>query len=371
MQYLYFLFPLIYIWFYTVHVVCVAEEGNYNFAKNNLYLYTFLLCLYLSPRIIESDFIAYMKHYNDYVSGYAEHNPLFMHWDWLYEMTNKLCAYFKLPFWGVFCILLNLMIQPVLYFVFSEDLLRKYLPVCAIMVFLGIGFMGNAIRQSVAIAFFVLSIKYIINRSLLKYVICLFIAFGFHFSVIFFSPLYFLWNHFKIPSVKTQMMLFGGSYIIGRYLVPYVHTTIVQMGRMVGKIYQENTRESETLLRTDYGVGFFVVLLIYLIVVYYYSTMEEIRNRKMDFIYFLFMLGICFSLISSSVTGTLGRANYFIRVQPIILAFWLCFMYSAKNYSLNNLIVFYSVSIYYFLAFVSHLSDVHYAGIMPLKFIWE
>lgn len=372
MQYYYFIIPIIYTLIYTTFIKRKIDHGFSRAAIIELFLFTLILCLYLSPRTINSDFLAYKEHYDQIVSGYSERAPIFMHWEFLYEGLNKICASWGVEYWFVFFLMLNVMIQPVLYFIATEKNLYRYLPIIAILfVFFNLGHMGNAIRQSAAIACFLLSLKYIISRNLIKYSLCFLIGYGFHFSILFFYPLYFIVPRIKIPSIKIQVIFYVACYLIGLLLLKFMRPIMMFLAINVGKIY--STDSSNDILREDFGIGVFIMIVQYLMIVIYYPSMRKrLDYKSIDQLYVIFMGGLClyFVLLSQSI-DSLGRSNYLIFVYYILLGVWFSYMYTVKNVNIRNWLIFYAFSIYHIIAFLLHLSLDHFAGLVPLKFIWE
>lgn len=372
MQYYYFIIPIIYTLVYTTYIKKKIYYGYSHATIIELFIFTLILCLYLSPRTINSDFLAYKEHFDQIVSGYSERAPIFMHWEVLYEGLNKICAYCGVEYWFVFFIMLNVMIQPVLYFIATEKNLYKYLPIVAVIyIFLNLGGMGNAVRQSAAIACFLLSLKYLINRNLIKYSLCFLVGYGFHFSILFFYPLYFIVTRIKIPSIKVQVILYAGCYLTGLLLLKFMFPIMMFLATNVGKIY--STDSLNDVLREDFGVGVFIMIAQYLMIVIYYPSMRKwLDNKFIDSLYVVFIGALClhFLLLSQSI-DSLGRSNYLMYVYYILLGVWFYYMYTVKNRNMRNLLIFYAFSIYHIAAFVLHLSLEHFAGLVPLKFIWE
>lgn len=372
MQYYYFIIPIIYTLVYTTYIKRRIEVGFSRYIAMELFFFTFILCFYLSPRIIISDYLTYKEHYDQIVSGYSERAPIFMHWEFLYEGINKICAFFKVSYWVVFCLMLNIMIQPVLYFVASEKNLYQYLSVIAILyIFSNLGYMGNAIRQSAAIACFLISLKYLINRNLIKYSLCFLVGYGFHFSILFFYPLYFIIPKIKIPNIKVQLVIYTGCYLIGLFLLEYMQDIMVFLALNVGKIYSPDSKYDT--LREDFGVGFFIMTVQYLLIVVFYPSMRKYLNTKyVDILYIIFMGGLCYYFILLPQTiDSLLRSNYLIYVFYILAGIWFYYMHKVKNRNIENWILFYGFSAYYIVAFLLHICQKFYAGLMPLKFIWD
>lgn len=97
----------------------------------------------------------------------------------------------------------------------------------------------SQIRQYIAIAMFIYSIRYIIERKPVKYYILMLIAFGFHKTAIIYFPMYFIKN-FKLTKKKYVMIMMGAIL-----LTPIVKLIYQVIGsKFYGAYIEEN-----------YGVG--------------------------------------------------------------------------------------------------------------------
>lgn len=89
----------------------------------------------------------------------------------------------------------------------------------SILLFIGMGYYHssfNGIRQYIALAIFVYSIRFIINKNFKKYVICIFIAILFHNTAVMMLPIYFInrirFNKKRFLLTIIPILLIGFSY---------------------------------------------------------------------------------------------------------------------------------------------------------------
>ena len=73
------------------------------------------------------------------------------------------------------------------------------------------------VRQYLAIAIYLLSISYILDKNLRRYLFIWFIAFSIHKSLIVCLPLYWLYNYFKLK--KENVVLVSCIFILGSYFI--------------------------------------------------------------------------------------------------------------------------------------------------------
>lgn len=79
-----------------------------------------------------------------------------------------------------------------LYFAFKRYSYNLILSFIVYMSFMGLLFEFNLMRNSKAILIFLISLKYIERKEFIKYFLCNIIAITFHFSAVFYIPLYFI-----------------------------------------------------------------------------------------------------------------------------------------------------------------------------------
>ena len=135
-----------------------------------------------------------------------------------YVFSNWIFARLGLNFFD-FIIVVTFLQSMVLY-----KLVQKYVPCeyywlsIAIFMFCPTMMLMNctAIRQSIAIYIFLFSLKYIMNKSFLKFLACILIGCLFHKSCFFMMPMFFICQPYKIN--KTVGIIFICSFWYACYL---------------------------------------------------------------------------------------------------------------------------------------------------------
>ena len=191
----------------------------------------------------------------------------------------------------------------------------------------------NTIRQCLAIAIFTLAIKYILNKSFIKFLIILIIASLFHKSALLMIPLYFI-N--KPPSLKLYLVL---SFIFMSLLF-FIEVLVDFVGFSV--IYLDNT-----LFNPGVDSKIYIYLLVFLYL-YYKRTIFRKDNYFNLFLnmYFLSSLFLLTPLITDLPSAPILRmTSFFSIVLPILLLDILSSLRSSpiKNLFFIGLIIFSSV----------------------------
>ncbi|MCG0758511.1 polysaccharide polymerase [Lactiplantibacillus plantarum] len=79
----------------------------------------------------------------------------------------------------------------------------------------------NGVRQFMAISIMLFSLKYVIDQKLIKYIICAVLAFGFHYSIIIFVPIYFFTNFSVSRKILPLVIACDFALVAGGYRILY------------------------------------------------------------------------------------------------------------------------------------------------------
>jgi len=182
----------------------------------------------------------------------------------------------------------------------------------------------NGVRQFVAIAFWLLSIKYIIDKKLLKFVICIVLGSLFHQSVLLVIPFYFL-NYNKIYNYKLFVGLFIVSLFLGSFKDELLGGVINLLNQYGGSstITDRYSRYNESVhmssVETVLGAGFYSKTAINFIIILLSNSMIKL-NRKITPYFVLFSIGAILFNIFYDVQ-LIGRlSHYFLILRVIVLA---------------------------------------------------
>jgi len=205
--------------------------------------------------------------------------------------------------------------------VFYYQLIKKYVPIkyywLAVFVYVfSPGFMlihASAMRQSVAIAIFIFSLKYIYNKDIIRYFICIVIASLFHTSALILLPVILLgilnWK-IRTVSIITIISIFISLFMFSNEIAPY-------MSEFISK-YFDRYEMYEGAGKIGSGIGVLYLSILFFLALYY----EKYQDRENSIIFKLAIIGFMFIPLGMYIQ-LIGRVGmYFtpatIAVYPII-----------------------------------------------------
>lgn len=173
----------------------------------------------------------------------------------------------------------------------------------------------GVIRQGIAMSFALISIKYILDRNIKKFILCILGGIIFHVSIIFFIPLYFIGN-LKIEKKYIYIMAIGSllfSFINIREVIDNLTWILPEFISVKIKYYLalENTSLTISLVKR-------IIFLIIFVEAYDRLKIEDEKSN-------LFLNGYILSIIVMGVGSSIdiigGRgSNYLYMLQIFIFA---------------------------------------------------
>lgn len=211
----------------------------------------------------------------------------------------------------------------------------------------------NGIRQSLAIVIFLFSIKYIIERKFLLYILALVVASLFHTSVLLLLPVYFFihigFNHkFWLIMYIISVFLMENDFL--NDFMDKFFTLFFQYVPYFDNYEKYTTSDSFFVSRqdtaTDTGLGI-ILKTLSTVFILFFSKNTLIRFPNLKFYLLLFSLGSVFSNLFFSIE-MIGRIlNYFSPLFGLLMAATL---YSFnKKYAQIVFLIFFMVYILLFI----------------------
>lgn len=216
---------------------------------------------------------------------------------------------------------------------FSENYFFSILIFITIPIFYLLSF--SIIRQFVAISIVFYSLRYIVKRNLLKYLLLIFVAFLFHISAIIATPIYFLYRN-KFSKKFAVLLLLLLSFFLSSVLVIIIQK---YMPIYASYIY-ESARFGKNLFY------FFVLIYIFVLMNYKY-----IRNNNASFFFNTFTVGLCLYAMTIQLGEVAPRASYYYLIFIIVLIPSILKFYKTKQIYFIMLfvtIILYSFNFYLF-----------------------
>ncbi len=241
------------------------------------------------------------------------------------------------------------------YFSYKYYALYFYL----FIIFTGLEYEFNLMRNIKSVLLFFISIKYVYSREFLKFLVLNLIGLSFHWSSIIFIPLYFFIH--KELSLKSSCLLFVIGILIF-LIMPYLLTSVLQIITDYLQGYSMADRMGSYLDRNMFVVGKkfspidLALMLWYILILITYNQIKKTSSQTICFIN-LFIIYFLISCMSSGMI--LFRQRVAILFEP---ACWLLFIWllqSQKN--LNKVFVFSIIAMYgMILSFIRTRNDIFY-----------
>lgn len=154
----------------------------------------------------------------------------------------------------------------------------------------------NLMRQSISIAIFLFSLKFIEERKLFKFLVCMIFAFLFHKTAIMYVPLYFL---YVLPFTKKYLSI---VLILGLSSI-FLVEPVLRLVTTVFDVYRNYWGATEMSSTNRFSGTYWVLnmlILIVMIIVIEFAKREQTPIPQSIYFYFyvqLLVIGImCFSM---------------------------------------------------------------------------
>lgn len=266
----------------------------------------------------------------EYGTDWNSYYQMFQTYDWENESNHEILFVYILVFARTiiedytFALFL---LASILFYFNSRGLWKlSQLPLTTLLVFVGtyIGSQIGFTRQQIAMALTFFSITYIIKGEFWKYLCCIIIAFGFHYSAIVFFPAWWIFNS-RISTRKWLLLI-----LVSIFLSSLMYTFLTSLGQLVGGGILERTSgyteqgydyedsasisPQQMIIKAILNRGLIIGLCLFLFK-RFVSADCYIRN------YFnLYCFGTILFFLSSPIHLTLARMTwYYDFVQVLIL----------------------------------------------------
>jgi hypothetical protein len=262
---------------------------------------------------VGTDYIAYEEMFNGVVTNTLP--PVWLAKEkgylWLLELVNILGGNFQ-----AVCLITTIMITCFSYYGFKFILKDRsdFMPLLTLLYIMGMYFFTlNAIRQSIAVAIFIFSIKYIYERKLLKYFFLTVIAFLFHRSAIVLFPLYWVLN-MRLSRSAIIFLIFISIGIVVLDPFESLKNLFLVYDLMYAGYFTDEIRNNSTGM-----LGIFVSIVSSIGFVILGSTLNR-DDKIQNIIFNSVVVFVILRLISLDMSVMNRLAIYF---KPMILVFIL------------------------------------------------
>jgi hypothetical protein len=169
----------------------------------------------------------------------------------------------------------------------------------------------SAIRQTLAILCFYYSVKYLINRSFIKYLLCILIASTFHYSAFILIPIFFIITN--KPVLRFESFIYMGLYIFivlfGSSFLNFIQTfTESYLPKYISYFKDEGVKVSS-------GIGLIINSALYLFILFFGKT----ENTSDKVFYRIAAMYILFSTTGMILNSLSRLALYFVPALIIVV----------------------------------------------------
>lgn len=230
--------------------------------------------------------------------------------------------------------------------------------VFSLFLFLMLGFYTfhfNGVRQSITIAIFIYSIRFIINGNFQRYLVCILIGFLIHKSMLICLPFYYF---FRQPLTVRIVAL----TVFSSCLIAFSIQTLVEYASAIDQRYS-------TYANSDYGGGGLITTLFnnaMFFWLFFVKRANKIESKLYDISILSMLIASCLGIISVILSlnpsGILRLTVYFS--QFLIFALPIS-IYSFK-YRLERILVM-LLSIFFMFAYF-YITTKNFSGLTPYKF---
>lgn len=256
----------------------------------------------------------------DTIRGWQETQPIgFIAYEWL---VTRLFNNFSIVL-GAIELLIMIPIYRILCYFDKKNVWLGML--IYYLLFYGISL--NQMKQSIAMAFVIYSLKFCLNRDILKFVFCIFVATLFHqtaFIFCFLFPLWFLFNtDFFIKKYRNLIIWYTILFSIS--IIFIFGDRIIVFLASIRQTYSFMTRNIE---QTSFGM-IPIFILVFLFLTYYFVSKSTNNTATFNYILCLTVVGYILSELSL-ITDGLNRIAFYLQYYIILLIIFV------KKMSKNN-----------------------------------
>ena len=221
-----------------------------------------------------------------------------------------------------------------------------------------------SLRQTLTIAIFFVSLRFIENKKIIPYFLCCLLAVTFHNGALILFLVYFI-NKFKLT--KKRLIILNCIFI-PTLIVSMLNIPILSYFQWFISIFDSETaiQKATGLINSDptSGIGFLHTLeylaIMFLIITNYSKILKQ--DKHAEFIIKLFVILLPLLTLFRGYEILTREKDYFLFTYAVILGY-LCKMYDKKY----NLVIQIIVTIVCFLGFYRYILAFDNGGLMPYQ----
>lgn len=373
-----YIFNLISILFYSIisslfkrnHIrINEISESNKNKNKNiKLFIYIIAIQLFVISAFrsvnVGIDLTRYLPRYQ--LIGNTDWGKIFelrhiVDFEYGYILLNKIISIFYNNEQFFLVVTSLIIVLSFSYFIYNYS----RIPWLSFYLFITLGFYGssfNILRQYIAISILLFSIKYIKNRSLIKFLLCLSLAISIHTTAVFFIILYPLYKK-KITGIYIMLLSFSTIILF------FLSEKIIKFS-LGSTSYSKYLEEIGGGLGNGSGEGMLVILIVVLIfMLIFKKPLEKVDSTNSNLWFNMLILAMFLNILALDL-GIFERIMRYFMIALIIAIPNTIYSLKQKDIKLiGTVAVLILCSYYYFGVIMTDYSSS--GGIIPYSFMWQ
>lgn len=265
-----------------------------------------------------------------------------------------------------------LLVQAVIIYLLNYYIIRKHslLPMLSIFLWFSYSFASIFfVRQTLAMAFIMLSLHFIINRKMYGFLLSVLGAFLIHRSAVIFLPAYFIWklNLSRFQIIAVVLISFGLTFFAKKLFSYFVVLDI----SIISEKSETYLRESKNTFGSSYspfetmirGVSYRLAIIVITLFFYKLYATESLYRGFFN----LYLVGISTFIIFVPMSVALIRFSvYYDAVQIFLCPFIILYF---KDKQIQNIILL--IMVFYFLTRLQSAIAGYYDLYVPYKSIFN
>ena len=341
---------MIYCGILSARRVALFPDRNISFIQFEILFPMLLFAVIFGMRYgVGMDHLDYLEKFIDVASG-AE----ITHGEYLFKLITTFFAkngfhyVYYFAFWAFIQIFF-------LYYAFKEE--RYLLPFLVFVLFAGGYYLGwmNVIRQNAVVCIFIYSIKFIKEKKIILYLLCILFGFFIHKSALLLVFLYPILikdrDYFK--SITFQMILLVIAFCLKGFnnWLMYFDKMGIFISFFGYETYEIKYVE-QLLVKTNSGFGFLILFFIDILIVLYSKRLKKtFSSTKFQIFYNLYFVGSLMSLFFMGSIVLQRPVLYFSSMKLIVASYFLYYLLKQVKTNIRGLVfclvLFFYLSLYF------------------------
>ena len=341
------------ILFITLFLAILSRLGNGKYNKQFFALTVIILILYCGLRdpFLYPDNGGYYDYFKGYTGDFEESFGIG------YTTLNYISNFFSSSFYFFLMIVSAIIVSS------YANAITKYSPYIwfSLFLYLIISYYPSffLLRQYLAMAVFLYSIKYVVTRNSIKYGICMIIALSLHLTAVIAIPFYFLYG--VKYSKKNMILLFAGSLAV-IFLFMGLQSIVGILSAYYMK-YFDMENESAAWQRA--------VMKVYILIVFLYALKKDFYRQGVNrVVFFSMFLNVIICIAAMNIFGVFRLREYFALADfigvPVIIKHTMTFRKNKRPIVISLVLVYLILLLMSFDSFVKgdNMNDAY-------QFFWE